>query len=109
MPLTQNAPREPGCLGFGAIFMTLSSWVVRSEPHSAAHSQQVLGTIFVAASFADRFEGRTFIAISSCRPRLYGCNASASGDSARGEVAQGGRIRQYSGGLNLLHKLPLLP
>src|SRR6266704_828259 len=61
MPLTQNAPREPGCAGFGAILMTLPSAMVRSEPHNAAHSQQVLGTISVAG----RFEGRTFIALSS--------------------------------------------
>src|SRR5262245_17659666 len=45
MPLTQNAPREPGCAGLGAILVTLPSSMVRNEPHSAEHSQQVLGTI----------------------------------------------------------------
>src|SRR4051812_31875453 len=61
MPLTQKAPREPGCAGFGAIFVTLPSSMVRSEPHSAEHSQQVEGTI----SRAGRL-GRTFIARSLC-------------------------------------------
>ena len=75
MPLTQNAPREAGCSGFGAILVTLPSWIVSREPQSAEHSQQVLGTISVAG----RLEGRTFIAISSRVPRLYGCNTSASG------------------------------
>src|ERR1044072_9677511 len=78
MPLTQTAPREPGCSGFGAILVTLPSSMVRNEPHSAEHSQQVLGTI----SFAGRIEGRTFIAISSV-PRLYAGNAGASGDMVR--------------------------
>src|SRR3954468_7690554 len=61
MPFTQNAPCEPGCSAFGAILITLPSWMVRNEPHSALHSQHVLGTI----SVGDRFDGRTFIATSS--------------------------------------------
>src|SRR5687767_6925751 len=65
MPLMQNAPREPGCSGFGAIFVTLPSSMVRSEPHSAEHSQHVLGTI----SFAGRSEGRTFIALKAIHVR----------------------------------------
>src|SRR3954452_8813813 len=60
MPFTQNAPCEPGCSAFGAILITLPSWMVRNEPHSALHSQHVLGTI----SVGDRFDGRTFIATS---------------------------------------------
>src|SRR3954454_14220782 len=74
MPLTQNAPREAGCSGFGAILVTLPSTIVSKEPQSAEHSQQVLGT----TSVAGRLEGRTFIAISSRVPRLYACNTSAS-------------------------------
>src|ERR1044071_1366990 len=79
MPFTQNAPREPGWAGFGAILVTLPSSMVRNEPHSAAHSQQVLGTI----SAAGRFEGRTFIAISSCGPEAIRVQSERKQDSAR--------------------------
>src|SRR5712671_2395024 len=85
MPLTQNAPREPGCSGFGAILVTLPSSMVRNEPHSAEHSQQVLGMI----SFAGRFEGRTFIAISSCDPeaiRVQCKRKRGIGAAARGQL-----------------------
>jgi len=66
MPLTQNAPREPGCSGFGAILVTLPSSMVRNEPHSAEHSQQVLGMI----SFAGRFEGGIALRAPLLQPLL---------------------------------------
>src|SRR5262245_55479299 len=74
MPLTQNAPRDPGCSGLGAILVTLPFSTVSNEPHSAEHSQQVLGTVSVAATF----EGRTFIAITSFDRMLHARNRSAS-------------------------------
>src|ERR1044071_7431684 len=79
MPFTQNAPREPGWAGFGAILVTLPSSMVRNEPHNAAHSQQVLGTI----SAAGKFEGGTFIAISSCGPKAIRVQFERKQDSAR--------------------------
>src|SRR6476659_3447122 len=66
MPLTQNAPCEPGCSGLGAILVTLPASMVSSEPHNAEHSQHVLGTVSVATTV----EGRTFIAKSSASPKV---------------------------------------
>src|SRR5215475_14190325 len=43
MPLTQNAPLECGCCGFGATLVTRPSATVTSEPQHTEHSQQVLG------------------------------------------------------------------
>src|SRR4051812_35601582 len=77
MPLTQNAPREDGCTGLGAILVTLPSSIVSNEPHKAEHSQQVLGTV----SVADTFEGRTFIVIC---PRVLQCHTGATGAQAAG-------------------------
>src|SRR3954452_4547628 len=111
MPLTQNAPREPGCSGFGAILVTLPSTIVSKEPQSAEHSQQVLGTI----SVADRFEGRTFIAISSRVRRLYACNTSASGTwhiqrlesrGCTGSITMMSPVGEFRGGGALLTAVP---
>src|SRR5262245_31691474 len=75
MPLTQKAPREPGCSGLGAIFVTLPPSTVSNEPHSAEHSQHVLGTVVVPVIFG----GRTFIAIASCAAMRYPRAGSAGG------------------------------
>src|SRR3954447_13316434 len=94
MPLTQNAPREDGCAGLGAILLTRPSSIVSNEPHNAEHSQHVLGTVTVA----DTFEGRTFIAISSCASMLHRRSRSASRrlQRQRFRIQQAGRIDDRS-------------
>ncbi len=43
IPLTQNAPLEPGCAVLGAIFATMPFSTVSNDPQMVPHSQQVLG------------------------------------------------------------------
>jgi hypothetical protein len=43
MPFTQKAPFDAGWVGFGEILVTTPFSVVKSEPQSVPHSQQVLG------------------------------------------------------------------
>src|SRR4051794_27240927 len=103
MPLTQNAPREPGCCGFGAILVTLPSSMVRNEPHSAEHSQQVEGTI----SLAGRAEGRTFIARKAIQVpcgRKWGFGAACAKPSTR-RTHMPGRYAAYAK-LKLDHPAP---